>query len=89
MSRESKPPSKYADCITGDNLEEFLNDSDVNNNMNNLEYRYPIAHHQIDGKTNNVTFSTSPDRIEQCKNAIIQLFGKEKTTLMKDNSVFL
>ena len=75
VSRETKCPSKFRDCVTGDEIENIFRDIIDNNNL-----EQPLHCKQIDGKTNNVTFTTLPDRIEIWKNAIHRYFGKEKST---------
>jgi hypothetical protein len=42
-----------------------------------------MPRYQINGKTNNVTFITLPDRIEIWKNAVLHYFGVKKTYSFK------
>lgn len=83
-NRESKPSSKYADCVVGDDLEGLLDDTLIDQHS---DYESPVVHHQVNGKINNVSFRTSTDRIEEWKKAIISFFGKENTTLLKEGTV--
>jgi hypothetical protein len=46
-----------------------------------------MPRYQSNGKTNNVTFITLPDRIEIWKNAVLHYFGVKKTTLLKEGTV--
>lgn len=60
-SRETKPSSKFADCIVGDDLEDIFEDTFTDTNS---DYETPVVHHQIDGKINNVSFRTLPTKID-------------------------
>lgn len=83
-SRETKPSSKFADCIVGDDLEDIFEDTFTDTNS---DYEMPVVHHQIDGKINNVSFRTLPTKIDLWKNTVISFFGKENTTVLKDGTV--
>lgn len=85
-SRESKPSSKYDDCVTGSDLENAL-ELENTHGESESNFETPVPHKQIDGKTNNVSFTTSPDRLEQWKSALINFFGKDSTTTMKNGTV--
>ena len=85
-TRETRRPSRYNDCLTGTDLETILSENDINNNHKD-KYESPLEHAQVDGGTNTVTFYTTPQRMKSWKNAIELVFGKEKTTFLKNNSV--
>jgi hypothetical protein len=63
-SRETKPSSKFADCIVGDDLEDIFEDSFTDTNS---DYEMPVVHHQIDGKINKVSLRTLHTNIELWK----------------------
>jgi hypothetical protein len=86
VSKETKTPLKFHDCFTGDEIDDICKDSN-NNNHGNDQLETPMPRHQINGKTNNVTFIILPDRIELWKNAVLHYFGVKKTTLLKDGTV--
>ena len=82
VSRETKTPLKFHDCFTGDEIDDICKDSN-NNNLGNDQLETPIPRHQINGKTNNVTFITLSDIIELWKNAFLHYFGVEKNYSFK------
>jgi len=82
VSRETKRPSKFRDCLTGDEIDYIFKNSNDNEQLEK-----PVHCLQVDGKTNNVTFTTFPERIEAWKNAIVNYFGEDKTTLLKEGSI--
>ena len=83
-SRETKPSSKFADCIVGDDLEDIFEDSFTDTNS---DYEMPVVHHQIDGKINKVSLRTLHTNIELWTHTVISFFGKENTTILKDGKV--
>lgn len=85
VSREIKPPSKFQDCGTGDDLDILCKDN--NENQGDLETEKPLHCHQVNGRTNHVTLRTLPDRIDLWKTSIMNFFGQEKITSMKDATV--
>jgi len=85
VSREIKPPSKFQDCVTGVDLDILCKDN--NENQGDLEIEKPLHCYQVNGRTNNVTFRTLPDRIDLWKTSIMNFFGQEKTTSLKDGTV--
>ena len=76
-SRASRRPSKFSDCITGNELDKL--DSVINKETNITVNEDPIKHLQGDAKTNNVSFKTT--RIDVWKAVIINYFGKSKTNV--------
>ena len=83
-ARKTKAPSKYNDCLTGDDMDSFMNDnispeSDVSADVTTktMDFEVPPCHPQVDDKTNNVTFKTN--RIDQWKDRILSFFGGLKT----------
>lgn len=60
----------------------LIDENDLNI-CNDDDFEVPKAHYQINGKTNNVTFSTTSERIKPWKNFL----GTGKTTLMKENVI--
>ena len=77
MSRRTRTPSKFNDCLTGDELDFVMNEGSTETGAppdltDNIELEVPIFHAQSDGKTNNVTFKTN--RIEQWKESIVSFF---------------
>ena len=85
VSREIKTPLKFHDCFTGDEIDDICKDSKTITIMEMISEKHQC--HQINGKTNTVTFITLPDRIELWKNAVLHSFGVRKTTLLKDGTV--
>ncbi|CAC5397837.1 unnamed protein product [Mytilus coruscus] len=83
-SRVSKPPSKFSDFLMVDDFDKMFEDQPVNDPS---KIEIAVEHPQSDGKTNNVTFKTSPSRIELWKKTIISHFGQSKTILLKEGSV--
>lgn len=63
-SRVSKPPSKFSDCLMGVDFDKMFEDKPVNDPS---KIEIAVEHPQCDGKTNNVTFKTSPSRIDLWK----------------------
>ena len=81
--RKTKNPAKFDDCIVGDEFEDLFTDN--KNEASSIES--PIVHRQIDGKVNNVSFKTVPDRIEIWKRTVLQYFSPNKTTVLKEGAV--
>ena len=79
--RACKMPSKYDECITGD--------EDINNicEASSEPIETLNFHNQVDGKTNNVSFKTLPSRIEAWQNSLKSLFGEEKTSTKNDTVI--
>lgn len=86
VPREIKPPLKFQNCVTGNEFDECT-DINSNNKYTDCQLEEPMPCHQVNGKTNNVTFRTLPEKIEPWKNAIVQHFGTEKTTFLKEKTV--
>ena len=89
--RKSKTPAKYSDCYTGDELDSLVeNDTqDASDNLEimNTKFETLKTRTQIDGKTNNVTFTTSKGRISLWKHSILEHFGPSHASTMKDGKV--
>ena len=91
MSRKTQTPSKYNNCLTGDEIDTLMNEehepesrvSPVVTKIMDLEV--PQPHPQVDGKINNVTFKTN--RPEKWKQTIMSYFGESRTCLLKEGSV--
>lgn len=64
---KSKPPAKYDECLTGDEIDSALL---------NIE---PTEHLQCDGKINNVSFHIAQENIDLWKSAVVNYFGEHNT----------
>lgn len=73
--REIRPPSKFSECLVGEELELIYNETFVPEN--DTEYEKPVKHPQVNRKTNNVTFKTM--RAQTWKSVITNYFGISKT----------
>lgn len=87
VPREIKPPLKFQNCVTGNEFDECT-DINSNNKYTDCQLEEPMPCHQVNSKTNNVTFRTLPEKIEPWKNAIVQHFGTEKNYLLKGKNSY-
>lgn len=72
---KSKPPAKYDECLTGDEIDSALL---------NIE---PTKHLQCDGKINNISFYIAQENIELWKSAVVNHFGEHNTSIFKSGNV--
>ena len=77
---------QYNDCFTDDEMENLI-DNEINIENDKISDESPRTHLQGDGKINNVTFQTPPNRIDLWKNTLVNYFSPEKTTMLKNGSV--
>ena len=84
-TRETKPPAKLLDCVTGVDLDTLLGENQHTNPENVRQLETPIRHTQCDGKTNNVTFQTL--RPECWKRSILDHFGPSRASSLKGGTV--
>ncbi|CAG2194614.1 unnamed protein product [Mytilus edulis] len=81
VPREIKPPLKFQNCVTGNEFDECT-DINSNNKYTDCQLEEPMPCHQVNGKTNNVTFRTLPEKIEPCAT-----FWNRKNYLLKGKTV--
>ena len=70
--------------ILGEELEGLNSHNSVESSNPDIEV--PIEHIQGDRKTNNVSFETTPDRIEKWKQAVSSYFGDSKVSTLKSGA---
>ena len=87
-TRSAKIPSKYHDCITGNEIDDLIDkDEQIPNTKDASDKHDPKEHLQCDGKINNVSFKTTPDSINLWKQSILNYFGEQSTSVLKDGAV--
>lgn len=79
--RQHKTPSKFNDCILGEELNSHTSVNDPS------DIEVPIVHEQSDGKTNNVSFKIMPQRIEKWKQSVKSYFGDSKISTLNKGAV--
>ena len=80
---ESKPPAKFDDCFLGEDCDDLF----VENKNAEFPIESPIVHRQVDGRMNNVSFRTFPNRVENWKKTMMEYFSPNKPTVLKSGKV--
>ena len=79
--RQLRTPSKFSDCILGEELDEL---SRHNHEVSaNYGMEVPTEHIQADGKTNNVSFKTRTERVDKWKQAVFTYFDESNISSLK------
>jgi hypothetical protein len=75
---KGKPPAKFSECLTGEETDTLIEKNDTTE---------PKEHLQCDGKIN-VSCHIAHDYINLWKAAIVDYFGEDNTSVLKNGCVY-